>query len=825
MKFYQSHVYEGEGANETNNLGAAPLPVYYREPDLFVSNVVVPATAPYAGDTFTVSWTVVNQGTRDTRSGNWRDGVWLSPFPSIDRNQSIFLGNFQHGGILAEGASYTGTLTVTLPYGISGPYYLVVFTDDAAIDGSMGQVQEFQDEGNNITAAPLQVLPTPLPDLQVSSITVPQQAVEGQTLSVSYTVSNESAAATLPGQFPWTDVIYLSVDQYLDLNRDVYLGYEQRKTALAGNGSYTVTDTFKLPAGLVGSFYVFVDTDPLLSPRGLPRGIVYEENETNNATPSLLPVIINEPPPADLVVSDIKVPGAATISQSAHFEWTVTNQGDFPASGTWTDAVYLSSSPVWNISDPLIGEVQHSSTGLATGQSYTSTLDALLPPALPGNDYIIIRTNLFGDVYEGVANMANDITASASQVAVSVTALQLGVPMGTTLTEGKDQLFQVTVAANQTLQVSLTTASSSAANEIFLRYNAVPSSSQYDAIYSGPLAADQTAVIPGTTAGTYYVLVDGTNNAVTLLAQLLPFEITNVTPDQGGDSAYVTTVITGAQFDKNAIVKLIRPTFAEFEPVSYQVVNSTEIIAIFDLTDAPHGLYDVSVINPDGAEVDAPYRYLVEPALPPQVSLGLGGSRILYSGDTGYYGLSLQSTTNVDIPYVQFEFGVPSLGQNPAVGFANYLGFSSNLGGSPDVAGVPWDELSSTVDTNGYDLALGYVTDLADQGYVGLNFTAQTYPGVSKGTLSQILPASAVGFTFNVVAAATPLTPAEYLAEQTQEAEYLRMAILADPTATQALQVLALNASSWDNLYLTALTQAGLLRPSMSRRPFISILM
>ena len=77
--------------------------------------------------------------------------------------------------------------------------------------------------------------------------------------------------------------------------------------------------------------------------------------------------------------------------------------------------------------------------------------------------------------------------------------------------------------------------------------------------------------------------------------------------------------------------------------------------------------------------------------------------------------------------------------------------------GPPNVAGVPWDELSSTVDTNGYDLALGYVTDLADQGYVGLNFTAQTYPGVSKFTLSQILPAASVGFTFNVVAAATPL--------------------------------------------------------------------
>ena len=283
---------------------------------------------------------------------------------------------------------------------------------------------------------------------------------------------------------------------------------------------------------------------------------------------------------------------------------------------------------------------------------------------------------------------------------MSVPALQLGVPLVATLTEGEDQLYQVTVSANQTLQVSLTSSDlGTRPTRSSCRYNAVPNSFQYDAIYGGPLQADQSAVIPGTTAGTYFVLVRGTDNPVTLLAQLLPFEITNVSPDQGGDSAYVTTIITGAQFDPDAIVKLVRPSFAEYEPVSYQVVNSTEIIAIFDLTDAPHGLYDVSVINPDGQEVDAPYRYLVEPALPPQVTLGLGGTRVMYSGDTGYYGVSLQSLTNVDIPYVQLEFGIPNLGDNPAVGFAPYLAFSNNLGGSPDVAGVPWDDLQSRPST------------------------------------------------------------------------------------------------------------------------------
>src|SRR5262249_28573724 len=135
-----------------------------------------------------------------------------------------------------------------------------------------------------------------------------------------------------------------------------------------------------------------------------------------------------------------------------------------------------------------------------------------------------------------------------------------------------------------------------------------------------------------------------------------------------------------------------------------------------------------------------PYRYLVEPALPPDVTVGLGGTRVLYAGEGGLYGFSLQSRTNVDIPYVQLAFGVPELGKNPFADSLPYVQFSSNLGGSPDVAGVAWADLGSTVDVQGEDLALGYAIDLADGGYVGLNFTAQTYPGLTEIEAQQRSP-------------------------------------------------------------------------------------
>ena len=127
----------------------------------------------------------------------------------------------------------------------------------------------------------------------------------------------------------------------------------------------------------------------------------------------------------------------------------------------------------------------------------------------------------------------------------------------------------------------------------------------------------------------------------------------------------MTTTILGAQFHCDAIVKLVRPEFGEYEPESYQVINSTKIIATFDLIDAPHGLYDIKVVNPDGAEAIVPYRYLVERQIEPDVTIGMGGPRVLAPGDTGIYSVTVRDLGNVDTPYTYFEFGIPELGDNP----------------------------------------------------------------------------------------------------------------------------------------------------------------
>ena len=82
-------------------------------------------------------------------------------------------------------------------------------------------------------------------------------------------------------------------------------------------------------------------------------------------------------------------------------------------------------------------------------------------------------------------------------------------------------------------------------------------------------------------------------------------------------------------FNEGALVKLVRPGIAELEPERYEVIDSTKIVAIFDLRDMPHGLYDVAVINPNGQQATVPYRYLIERAVEPDVRIGMGGPRCL----------------------------------------------------------------------------------------------------------------------------------------------------------------------------------------------------
>src|SRR5262249_14772909 len=147
------------------------------------------------------------------------------------------------------------------------------------------------------------------------------------------------------------------------------------------------------------------------------------------------------------------------------------------------------------------------------------------------------------------------------------------------------------------------------------------------------------------------------------------------------------------------------------------------------------GLYDVEVINPDGQVALAPYRYQVEQALPPDVSIAVGGPRVVWAGESGLYGFTLTSRTNVDLPYVYLQYGVPGLPLNRGL---PYLGLTTNLTGSPAVAGVPWASVEAPADVDGQLLASGYAVDFAARSSTTLPLVVQTYPlGMSEAAQTE----------------------------------------------------------------------------------------
>ena len=157
------------------------------------------------------------------------------------------------------------------------------------------------------------------------------------------------------------------------------------------------------------------------------------------------------------------MPTTAISGDPISVSWTVSDHSTVAASGSWTDAVYISTSATWDITAKLLGRATFSGS-LDPDGSYTLSLTSTIPGLAPGNYRVIVRTNIFNSVYEG-ADAANNTTASAATIAVGVDVLTIGAPLNTTLLPGQERLYQVQVPEGQTLRVTLTADNAQSVND------------------------------------------------------------------------------------------------------------------------------------------------------------------------------------------------------------------------------------------------------------------------------------------------------------------------------------------------------------------------
>src|SRR5262249_5096474 len=152
-----------------DNWKARPITVLLTPPpDLVVTTVTPPPTA-VGGDSYTVSWTVQNQGTSPTEDATVFDQVYLSDQPVLDAPAASewLLGNIEHDGVVGPEQTYNAHATFALSPEISGKY-VIVKTNTGR--GGLEPTYEGPYTDNNSNWGRTLVTPLPPANLQVTEV-------------------------------------------------------------------------------------------------------------------------------------------------------------------------------------------------------------------------------------------------------------------------------------------------------------------------------------------------------------------------------------------------------------------------------------------------------------------------------------------------------------------------------------------------------------------------------------------------------------------------------------------------------------------------------
>ena len=447
-----------EGYVQHDNFIIRTVHLLQQLPDLHVANLTIPADLT-TYTPVDVSWTVRNDGTAATPS-SWTDRLYLSSEPYIDNTNAssvVTLWSGNNLNVLGVGESYTRTVSVTLPGNLAtGDYYIIATADAAQVanvscpDGTnattltgvapyctaltsaknlvepnrTSSVEGFVQHDNFIIRN-VHLLQQ-LPDLHVANLTFPEELTTYMPVNISWTVRNDGTAATPTS---WTDRIYLSSEPYIDNSNAssvVSLWSGSNLNALAPGESYSRTVSVTPPGNLAtGDYYIIATADAAqVANVSCPDG-------TNVTTQSgVAPYCIARTPEKQFVepnstssvegyvqhdnfiirtlhllqqLPDLSVSAVShsdlCVGYNIGISFVVTNSGAAatPQTVSWTDRIFLSTTPELTNSSTLLGSYPNLRP-LTAGDSYTRNVYVTI--SQPGDYYLIVSTDHDNDVWE-----------------------------------------------------------------------------------------------------------------------------------------------------------------------------------------------------------------------------------------------------------------------------------------------------------------------------------------------------------------------------------------------------------------------------------------
>jgi subtilase family serine protease len=541
-----------------------------------------------AGQAVDLEWTVRNNSAASTEIPSWTDAIYLSDDAFFD-NTDALLSSQPVTEILASGASYKKLLTVTLPQEIEGDVYFLIMADSYRQHNDV-------DRGNNIipltSASGNPIFPIQLPppaDLVPKTFSAPATSLVGQSVLVSFTVKNDGTGPT-PASY-WADQLFLSNDT--QLGNDISLNFFDRTAVLESAQEYTIEGSVALPANISGNYILLLKTDA--------GNQVFERGKENNNI-TYKAILIGSPAPADLTVTDIVMPSAAQLAGSnMTIRWTLNNLGSNAVSGSIREAVYISADEQLDASDVLFGTLEGMIDIVALSNA-ERTLQIPLANLAVGSYFVIVKTDILNSVTE--QNEDNNQTISSSKLTIDIQELVLNTTAAAEISANAPLYYRLEIPdnlVNETLSITLTSKGvADAVNRLFFRKGEIPNVNKPDFAAAVPFQADQELIVPALTQGTYYLMALGTGGQpVELLARIIPFGITAVESDKGGNTGQVTVKIIGAKFEPGMTVTLTGPGNHTASRVHFS--DPSKMFATFGLNGAALGKYTVQIRKQDGS--------------------------------------------------------------------------------------------------------------------------------------------------------------------------------------------------------------------------------
>ncbi|MBK9937782.1 MAG: hypothetical protein IPP02_05205 [Chitinophagaceae bacterium] len=478
-----------EGALSNNNLGQVQLQVYLTPtPKLVVDTITLPITSASTTQPVGANWSIKNEGFRDNIEKNrghyftysqcivpcppgtssppgsvarcyapsiiadsilfgssyWLDRVYLSTdsnglnianatlvkeithgiqnsglysdkYPSFvncpadftNINPQVINGrNININNVIQPGAAFAKAENFTIPSNMQpGNYYVYVYTNPTKTVFEYPGTPQIKRSSLPITVQ--------RPDAVVSAISLPSNTIGGTTVTINYSVLNNGPGAVF--NHARKDRLYISNFSNFDGSAQLISTNTFTESLPVGTAVPHIF-TYFIPPATTGAKYFYVQTNY--------DSLFRETNATNNLSVSAM-TTVSAAVPADLVVSNIQMPDTTFTIFIRYLTYTVTNNGTGTTAGTWTDSVFFSCSPSFNVATNNYMAKKLQTRAIPPGGSYTDTimftipkmsyeLNSCFPQTAQQSAYFYIKTNAGLTIYEG-SSTNNNVTGSGSR--------------------------------------------------------------------------------------------------------------------------------------------------------------------------------------------------------------------------------------------------------------------------------------------------------------------------------------------------------------------------------------------------------------------------